>query len=113
MDTAQNPYGKVFQYGPTGLQLTLSRDPVGNPPALLSNAYDLWASDASADGSVLAIGGIRHCLGSDTVLCGKNELFSTTVNINGQAQDYPGTLKVSANGKMQMFGNGKTKWHPA
>jgi hypothetical protein len=104
-DTAQNPYGKVSQYGPTGLQLTLSRDPVGNPPALLSNAYDLWASDASADGSVLAIGGIRHCLGSDVVLCSKNELFSTTVNTNGRAQDYPGMLKVSANGKWA-FGGG-------
>src|ERR1035441_3080640 len=64
-DTAQSPYGKLFQYGPTGLQLTLARDPMAG------GAYDLWASDASADGSVLAIGGTRRCLGTDAVLCSK------------------------------------------
>ena len=98
-DTAQSPYGKLFQYGPTGLQLTLARDPTAG------GAYDLWASDASADGSVLAIGGIRHCLGTDAVLCSKQELFTTTVNVSGQAQDFPGMLKVSANGKWA-FGGG-------
>ena len=109
--SGQNPYGKIFQYDANGLRLVAARDPVP-PPSLtppfggaLTNAFDLGMADVSSDGRVTAIAGERHCAGTDQVLCSKQELFSTTITANGQSRDYPGMLRLSANGQWA-FGAG-------
>jgi uncharacterized protein (TIGR03437 family) len=109
--SGQNPYGKIFQHDANGLRLVAARDPVPPPSVTpsfsgaLTNAFDLGMADTSSDGRVMAIGGERHCAGSDTVLCSKQELFSTTITANGQSRDYPGMLRLSANGQWA-FGAG-------
>ena len=109
--SGQNPYGKIFQYDANGLRLVAARDPVP-PPSLTppfsgaaTNAFDLGMADVSSDGRVTAIAGERHCAGSDVVLCSKQELFSTTITGNGPPRDYPGMLRLSANGQWA-FGAG-------
>ena len=62
-------------------------------------------ADISSDGQLTAFGAERHCAGSDVVLCSKQELFSTTITANGQSRDYPGMLRLSANGQWA-FGAG-------
>ena len=109
--SGQNPYGKIFQYGTNGLQLVAARDPVPIPDLTPSftgaatNAFDLEMADVSADGQVTALGGQRHCAGSDVVLCSKQELFTTTIGSKTQSRDYPGMLRLSANGQWA-FGTG-------
>ncbi len=109
--SGQNPYGKIFQYDANGLRLVAARDPVPlpslTPPfgGAATNAFDLGMADTSSDGQVTAFGAQRHCAGSDVVLCSKQELFSTTITANGQSRDYPGMLRLSANGQWA-FGAG-------
>jgi uncharacterized protein (TIGR03437 family) len=109
--SGQNPYGKIFQYDTNGLRLVAARDPVPlpnvTPPfnGAATNAFDLGVADISSDGQLTAFGAERHCAGSDVVLCSKQELFSTTITANGQSRDYPGMLRLSANGQWA-FGAG-------
>ena len=116
-DSGQNPYGKIFQYDANGLRLVAARDPGPSPNLTLSfngaltNAFDLAMADTSSDGLVTAIGGARHCAGSDVVLCSKQELFSTTITANGQSHDYPGMLRLSAKGQWA-FGAGSQSNQP-
>jgi uncharacterized protein (TIGR03437 family) len=109
--SGQNFYGKIFQYDANGLRLVPASDPVPlpnvTPPfgGATTNAFDLGMADTSSDGHVAAFGAERHCAGSDVVLCSKQELFSTTITANGQSRDYPGMLRLSANGQWA-FGAG-------
>jgi uncharacterized protein (TIGR03437 family) len=109
--SGQNSYGKIFQYDTNGLRLVAARDPVPlpslTPPFVgaTTNPFDLGMADISSGGQVTAFGAERHCAGSDVVLCSKQELFSTTITANGQSRDYPGMLRLSANGQWA-FGAG-------
>jgi uncharacterized protein (TIGR03437 family) len=109
--SGQNPYGKIFQYDANGLRLVAARDPVPAPSVTppfggaLTNPFDLGMADTSSDGRVTAFAGEQHCAGTDPVLCSKQELFSTTIAANGQSRDYPGMLRLSANGQWA-FGAG-------
>jgi hypothetical protein len=72
-NTTQPTHGQLFQVGPSGLQLFVSRDEVIPPPPVnpaqpvQTNPYDLFSASVSADGKATAVAGNRACRYGDCV----------------------------------------------
>jgi uncharacterized protein (TIGR03437 family) len=104
-DTTQPTYGKLFQVDDSGLQLFLMRYFVRPAPLFpgagyVTNSYNLLAADVSSDGQVFAAAAGLDCTdGFGRAPCVHTPQVYTTITSRGQSQDYPGMLKLSANGQ--------------
>jgi uncharacterized protein (TIGR03437 family) len=119
--SSQPLWGKLFGAGPAGIALLESRErlvPDPPPPGIAvglgmaqpTTPYDIRASDISSDGSVVAVAAWRGCVSGGSY-CFKIENFFTTVSANGKAVEYPGNLRLSANGRWA-FGQGSHPTRP-
>ena len=102
-------WGKLFQVDSSGLRSVEARDyevldppPVGyaTGPGLAhpTNPYDIRGADISSDGAVLAVSAWRACASGEAEHCSKMENYYTTITAGTQSADYPGDLRLSANG---------------
>jgi uncharacterized protein (TIGR03437 family) len=111
--TGEPQWGKLFQVDFNGLSLAEVRPyevpdppPVGyaTGPGLAhpTNRYDIRGVDVSAGGLVRAVAGWRGCGSQDEAgqyYCLKMENYYTTITSGTQSTDYPGNLRLSANGE--------------